>query len=328
MSISVRRRNEPIRRRLTTRVPTMNPSATIGEVEETLRLHHRSFDTIEYIYVVDDAGRLIGVFSVKEMYAHERGRQLSEVAKRDGLITIHPDTHQERAAYLALKYHLKAIPVVGDDGHFEGVIPSDAILAILYKETHEDLLRLAGINRRHATIDNVLQIPITLSFRHRVPWLMVGLVGGLFTSKIIGFFEDILSENLILASFIPLVVYMSGAIAVQTQTVVIRDLAIEHHFNIRRYVWRQMLVVIFISFTSAILLSLLSFVFAIPSGVALTLIISLFAAMASSIGSGLLVPFVLRHFRSDPANVSGPIVTIIQDMTTVILYFAIASVIL
>ena len=109
---------------------------------------------------------------------------------------------------------------------------------------------------------------------------------------------------------------------------VIRDLAIEHHFNIRRYVWRQMLVVIFISFTSAILLSLLSFVFAIPSGVALTLSISLFAAMASSIGSGLLVPFVLRHFRSDPANVSGPIVTIIQDMTTVIIYFGVASFIL
>lgn len=313
--------------RMTARVPKVLPTETIGGVQNLLRTHSRALDTINYIYVVDGAGKLVGTLSIRELYHHEQEVRIGDVCTKDHLVTLPPDARQERAAYLSIKHSLKAIPIVDDKNILLGVISSDDLLSIIYKDTHDTMMRLAGIGR-HDAMDNVLTLPLRTSFRHRAPWLVIGLAGGLVTSGIIGFFEQTLQANLILAAFIPLIVYMSGAIAVQTQTLVIRDMAIDHRIKKTTYALRQFFIVFLISAVCGILLFFSGNILNIPSAVTSVLAWSLFFAMASSIGSGLFVPILLRHLRSDPANASGPLVTIIQDMLSIVIYFTVASLLL
>jgi magnesium transporter len=159
---------------------------------------------------------------------------------------------------------------------------------------------------------------------HRLPWLVIGLFGGIFASKIVGNFEEVLEKNIILAAFIPLIVYMSDAVGTQMEAFVIRDMAI-HHLKFIKYAIRQFMVVIVI----AVILSLSLFIYAISTGkeinIALALAIPLFTAIMSSVVSGLFVPYLFRLIKLDPANASGPIATIIQDILSISIYFWIAS---
>lgn len=313
--------------RMTTRYPRVQAGETVGGVHQLLKKHSHKFDTINYIYVTDDAGKLLGVQSLREMYRHEPDIRMDDICTKERLVTVRPDTPEARAGYLSLKHNIKAIPVVNQGGILLGIIQSDDILSILYKNTHDTIMRIAGIGK-HDVMDNILTLPLRTSFRHRAPWLVIGLAGGLVTSGIIGFFEHTLETNLILAAFIPLIVYMSGALAVQTQTLIIRDMAIDNRIKKTKYAARQFCLITFISATCAALLFVTLTLLGKPASLTFVLSSSLFFAMTSSIGSGLFVPILLRHLRSDPANASGPLVTIIQDMLSIIIYFTIASLLL
>lgn len=283
-----------------------------------------SFVTINYIYVVDSGKKLLGVLSVKELHRADPGELVGNICKKTSLITVHPNIHQERVAYLALKNNIKAIPVVQRDNTFLGSIPSDTILGILYKETHEDILRLAGIRHPKALAANILETSLFTFYRHRVPWLFLGLLGGLLAARVIGLFEDTLRENVILAAFIPLIVYMSDAVGTQTEAWVIRDIAIEHTQPFRKYFLRHLIVTAMIACSFGIALFLMSTAL-YEYRMGLVLGLSLTAAITSSVLTGLIVPFIFSRLHLDPADPSGPIGTILQDILSIIAYFLIAS---
>lgn len=313
-------------RKCTVAVPVMNPHMTSQEVREFIQRNIGQYETINYVYVVDEWGIFIGVLSLKELYAMPPQHVLGEACKREGIIFVRPDGHQERVAYLALRHNIKAVPVVDTDHRLVGVIPSDAILRILYKEVHEDLLRMAGV--RHtaaATIDNVFQLSILQSFQHRAPWLFIGMIGGIGAAWIIGFFEHVLRDNIILAAFIPLIVYMGGAVAAQTQTFLIRDLAIERRIKFVPYFFRQALIVALLAALFSTIVGVYALVRHDDVLIAYTLGISLLVAISSSIFSGIVIPFALSRFRMDPANAGGPLVTITQDIVSIVLYFTVAT---
>lgn len=314
---------------MTTRIPKVLPSETIGGVQSLLHKYSRSFDTINYIYVTDAAGTLIGALSIRELYHHEPNVRIGDVCTKNHLIVLPPDARQERAAYLSLKHAIKAIPIVNKNNVFLGVISSDDLLAILYRKTHEDLMRSIGAHGLEAPpIDNVLKISPWKSVRHRIPWLFFGLLGGLLAARIIGSFEATLQKNLVLASFIPLIVYMSDAVGTQMEAFIIRDLALDRHLHFRKYFFRQFSTV----FSMALLFGFLLFAGAtlfFHSGVlGATLGISLALAILSSVLSGLATPFLFSRLNMDPANASGPIATIVQDIVSVSVYFTVASLLL
>lgn len=174
-------------------------------------------------------------------------------------------------------------------------------------------------------LDDVLKIPVGTSVKHRLPWLIIGLIGGVLAAQIVENFEGVLSENLFLATFIPLIVYMSDAVGTQMESFAIRDFAIKSHIHFIKYFVRQFLV---ISIIGVILsLCLLGIIIATHHEfkVGLVLSISLFAAVLSSLFTGLLIPYVFSKIKFDPANASGPIATIIQDLLSVSVYFFIAN---
>jgi len=174
-------------------------------------------------------------------------------------------------------------------------------------------------------LDDILKLPVKKSLFHRLPWLVLGLFGGLVTAGIVNGFEAILEKNLILAAYIPLLVYMSDAVGTQMEAFMIRDLALNEKLDFVKYFFRQMLIVSLIG----LLTSGLLFVFALTVYgklmIALVLSLSLFVGICSSVLTGLIVPYFLGRFKFDPANASGPIATIIQDTLMVLIYFSIAS---
>ncbi|KKU85678.1 MAG: hypothetical protein A3F26_00290 [Candidatus Ryanbacteria bacterium RIFCSPHIGHO2_12_FULL_47_12b] len=312
-------------RNMTDKIPVVLPSYTLGDVIQYLRLHIKEFDTINYVYVADKDKKLVGTVSIKDLYTYEPETKVVDIFTHGSLVTVPPTTDREEVSYIALKHNIKAVPVVGTDGALLGIVPDERILSIVYQELHEDILHLAGVHRAHADYDNILEIPLLKTLAHRVPWLLVGLLGGLLAARVIGSFEKILQENLILAAFIPLIVYIADAVGTQLEAFTIRDFVLFRKLNIVRYAARQFLTVLIIATLLGGMLMAVSYGFYGYGVLPLILGIAVFSAVLSSLVTGLFIPFSLRKFGFDPANASGPIGTIVQDILSILIYFVVAS---
>ncbi len=309
-------------------IPIARTDQSLSEVRAMIEHHAAKFNTINYVYVTDDQKKLIGVLSLRNLFLHPGNALAGNVCKNTSLVTIKPDAHQERAAYLALKNNIKAIPVVDEKHRLLGEVGNDAIMSILYTEMHEDVLRMAGIGHAGGLQSNVLELPLLTSIRHRLPWLLIGLAGGLLAAKIIGLFEATLEANLMLAAFIPLIVYMSSAVGTQMEAYIIRDVALDHVVSFGRYLFRHFLIVAAMSVLLAVLLSLISiFLYGQPR-IGLVLGVSLFISVLSSVVTGLIIPYLFSKLRMDPADASGPIATIAQDTISILIYFGVANALL
>lgn len=313
-------------RLMTSRVPTIHGTATVSEVEQLLLCEGKNFETINYIYILNEDKHLKGVLSIKEIFRSQKSTPIRKLMTKR-VISVRVHTDQERVALLALQHNLKAMPVIDKDDVFLGVITSDTILHILNNEAIEDILRLGGVLHR-GSIDDIFHLPILTSLKHRLPWLIIGLCGGIVVAGIVSSFEEVLSKNFILAAFIPLIVYMADAVGAQMSVFMIRDLAVSVRLQFFRYFMRQALLTGIMGVIISIVLYTMSTLLYHNPQVSLVLGIALFCAIISSLVTGLVVPYIFDRFRLDPANASGPIATIIQDGLSVIIYFAIASLIL
>ncbi len=322
--------HESAGRILTIKVPAVNELAKVGDIESMLTKNSSDFDSIDYVYVLGNHGELKGVVSVREVFQQESDVLVSKVMS-PASVTVRPYTDQERVALLALRHSLKAVPVVDKDNFFIGIVPHNAILKILDQEAVEDILRLGGVYQGKAELtsyDRVLELPITKSLKHRLPWLILGLIGGFVAAAIIGVFEHTLSQNLTLAAFIPLVVYMANAVGIQTEAFIIRELAVNPTLVFKKYFQRQFVVVALIGFTMSFLLYFVSLFIYHQTQLSFVLGTSLFIATLTSIITGLIIPYTFSRLKQDPANASGPIATILQDIISVIVYFGVAKLLL
>jgi len=313
---------------MTSKVPIVSPSSTILDVQSYLSKKIGQLETIDYVYVTDRQKKLIGVFSIKELYAYPAETKVEIISIKDQLASVTPYTKLEEVSYIALRHNIKAVPVVDEDGIFLGVVPNDIILANLKREHHLELLRLAGIHEAHLTFDDTMEIPTSLAVKHRAPWLLVGLGGGLLAAEIIGYFEHTLERNLILAAFIPLVVYIADAVGTQLESLMIRDFALYRKLNFTKYFLKQFSTVLIIALLLGLAVTLVSLLLHDNVNISIVLGAAIISAVLSSLVTGLFIPYMFRSFKFDPANASGPIATIIQDILSISIYFIIASILL
>ena len=310
---------------LTDRIPIVPVTSTLLETQSYLLSHKGEFDSIDYIYVMDAEGKLAGVFSIKEIYRQPLSRIVSSVYRKSPLVTANIRSHPEEIAHLALKHGIKAVPILDEHGKLVGIIPHDAVNKTIYRESREDVLHLAGVSRRHLAVDNILEISIIQSVRHRLPWLVVGTLGGLAIARIIGQFQQTLSDNLVLATFIPLVVYIADAVGTQMEAFVIRDLALFRKLDFGRYFTRHLLAVLAIALLLGVVISVVGFILYRQMDIGFVLGLAVAGSTISALFSGLIVPLFFRKLKVDPANASGPLGTIIQDAISVVIYFLIAK---
>ncbi len=310
---------------MTTRVPVARPQQTIGDVLDYISSSPGDFDTLEYVYVLDGQGKLVGLLPIEELFRASPGASVADLLPAAPLVTALPTTDQEHTAYLALEHEARAIPVVDDSNRFLGAVPSRAILAIIHKEVQEDLLHLAGVRPSRRPLDNILDISLLEAFRHRIPWLLVGLLGGVLAARVIGAFESTLERNLVLAASLPLIVYMADAVGTQMEAFAIRDFAISSALSYGRYFLKQFLVVLLIAVVTSAVLAAVSLALYGDLRLGLVLGVSLFCAIMSAMFTGLLIPYLFNRIGLDPANASGPIATIVQDILSILIYFVIAT---
>ena len=314
-------------RLMTVHIPIVQMTATVGDIAKLLTEHAAVYKTINYIYVISERKELAGVLSIKDIFRQLSAMKVADLIKQQGrkeLISVTSHTDQEHVALLALKHSLKAIPVVDNNKQLLGAVTSDTILRILDSEAVEDILRFSGIYHK-STVDNVLNDSLSVSIRHRLPWLVLGLAGGILAAGIIKFFEDLLAQHLILAAFIPLIVYVADAVGTQMEAFIIRDLALNPHLNFFRYLMRHFAVTTFIGSLLSIILFVATLVIYSNARVSVVVSAAPFFALVSSLVTGLVVPYLFGKLKFDPANASGPTATIIQDMVSVLVYFIVAS---
>lgn len=312
---------------MTKNVPVVQLTATLKDVEKLLFQKTKTFETINYVYVVDEAGHLQGAISVKEIFRRPKNTPVKKFILRD-VVSTTQTTDQEHVALMAIKHNIKAIPVVDKNGKFLGIVPSDKILEVLHNKSIEDILRSAGIKTNHSNGYDLMRASAFVHFKKRFPWLLFGLCGGIFAAIIVNYFETSLKEEILLASFIPTVVYMADAVGSQTQTIFIRSLALHHLLDGKRYMFRELKV----SFLLAIVLSMfIALVVLLWKGsflMGMILASSIFSTILAASVIAVLLPLAFLKFRSDPAIASGPFATIIRDLLSVLIYFSIAEIML
>lgn len=302
-------------------VPRGQPDDTAAQAISSLSGRH--YESITLFCVTDAEGRLLGVIRIADLLAAPPEARLADLMLRNAP-RVHADVDQEKVASLALHHVLNAIPVVDHNNRLLGVIPSEALLHILRREHVEDIHRFAGINREtHRAREAMESAPLRRA-RHRLPWLLAGLVGSMFATWVVARFEQALNAHIAIAFFVPGLVYLADAIGTQTEAVAVRGLSLSHA-SLSHLVGNELRTGLLIGLTlGAVTFPMVWFAFGdmrLAAGVS----IALFCAGGIATTIGLLLPWLLDKLGSDPAYGSGPLATIIQDVLSLIIYFVIVS---
>ena len=307
-------------------VPIVNADDTIEKVESLLKADVKKYKSISNIFVVDSNLNFLGSFPITRLYREPSATTSKELIQGKKQVTVRPLTRTHHLALTAIDNKLTAIAVVDDSGKFLGAVVSQEIFKILDNQAVEHTLKLGGVSKKHR--QNLLSIPITTSLKHRLPWLMLGLIGGIATAGLVRSFESTLERNLILAAFIPLVSYMADAVGTQMEAFIIRDIAVDPKLNFKKYFVRQFQIIGIIAVLISVVLYFASlFLFHDPS-LSLVVSLGLLIAVVSSILTGMMIPYYFSKLKFDPADASGPIATILQNILSLLIYFSIATIIL
>jgi magnesium transporter len=317
-------RNESAGRCMVTRVPIANSSNTVAEARSALS--GQSFECVDLICVVDAAGRLAGVVPLVVLFAAPPAKTLDQLFI-DPAPTATVDVDQERIASLAVHHAANAIAITDADGKFLGVVPATALIGILRHEHVEDLHRLAGIARETELARHAMEAPPSRRVRDRLPWLAAGLAGSVAATGVMAGFEETLQERVAIAFFVPGLVYLADAVGTQTEAIAVRGLSLSHASigTLLRGEVRTGLLIGLVLGLAAFAATLAVFS---DLRLALTVSLSLLCAAALAAGLGLAFPWLLHAMGKDPAYGSGPIATVVQDILTLLIYFAMARAIL
>ncbi|MGD6968504.1 magnesium transporter [Rossellomorea vietnamensis] len=294
---------------------------SVKEAVEKLKSFADFAETINYLYVVDEERKLVGVVSYRDLLLAEPEHMIKDIMYTR-VISIGLETDQEEAARLIERYDFLAIPVIDEDGVLKGIITFDDILDVVIQEANEDIEKLSASGK---AID--FDTKSHVAAYRRLPWLILLLFIGLVSGSIIASFEETLSQAVALAFFMPMIAGMTGNTGTQSLAVVVRGLASRDidTKTVIKLIGREFWVAIIIGITCSLLIAAIAFVwqgslilgFVVGASLLLTLIIGTMA--------GTVIPLILYKLKVDPAVASGPLITTINDILSLLIYFGIAS---
>jgi magnesium transporter len=301
-------------------VPTADADESVATV--LARLPGRHWDTADTVYVMDRNRRLVGTVRLTALLGLADGHRLADVAAVPP-VTVAPDLDQERVASLALRHGLAEVAVVDPAGRLLGVVPAERLVEILRHEHLEDIHRLAGMRFARSA----LEAPAMRRLRDRLPWLLLGLAGSIVATWVVARFEDALRARVTLAFFVPGLVYLADAIGTQTEAIAVRGLSLAHT-PLRRVLLGEILTGVLIGLVLGTSSGLAVLVVFADAMLALTVGVAVLVAGTIATSIGLFLPWLLAASGRDPALGSGPLATVIQDVVSLLVYFATAAVLL
>lgn len=298
-----------------------NQKWNVVQTIEEIRRQAEKVEKIYSIYVVDNKQHLLGRVSLKKIILASSDTKISDIYEAD-LISVPTHMDGEEVAEIMRKYDLESVPVVNAKNKLVGRITVDDILDLIREQSEEDMQAMTGISADVEESDSVFKIS-----KARLPWLLIGVVGGLLGAQIIGFFEDGLSKYIALASFIPLVAATGGNVGIQSSSLVVQTLASKSVFNDTP--WQRFVKGVLIAVVNGLVLglfvfSVVVFIYGFESIFGLTIGLAMFCVVLLASFMGTVTPLVLDKFGINPAIASGPFITTANDLLGLAVYFGVA----
>ena len=312
----------------------MSPDITVENAISQLRQHAGHVEMIYYAYVLDDAQRLLGVVSFRELLAADRSKKVREVMRTD-YVFVSEDEDKEAVAQRLAKHRLLAIPVLDADRHMMGIVSSADLAGVAQQEASEDILKIGGME---ALEGPYMEVTFAQMVRKRAGWLAILFLGEMLTATAMGYFSDEISRAVVLALFIPLIISSGGNSGSQATTLVIRAMALGE-IRLRdwwRVIRRELMAGVALgAILGAIGVTRILLWHTVRGTygehylvIALTIGCSLVGVVMFGTLAGSMLPFILRSCGLDPASASAPFVATLVDVTGLIIYFSVASIIL
>jgi magnesium transporter len=304
---------------LTRRVVAAPPDEPVSEVLR--RLGNERPEVVVIACAVGPGRRLLGTARTADLLAAPPETPLSRVIDADApRVNLRDD--QERVASVAVHAALDAIPVVDDEGRLEGVVPARALIEVLRREHVEDLHRLAGIRAEIPRPAGAAGPAPPRAARDRLPWLLVGTAGSAVATAVMSHYQEVLERTLAVAFFVPAIVYVADAIGTQTEAITVRAISLAR-LDLRTLLLRELSTGAFLGAILGGLAGAATLLAFRDARLASAVGISVVAACTVATGVGLLLPWFLDRQGRDPALGSGPLATVIQDLLSLLIYFAV-----
>ena len=292
---------------------------TVAECIEEIRRQNENVDNIYVVYVVDDFERLMGIITLKNLLLAKPDFLVSEVYNSE-VIAVPTAADSEVVANLTKKYDLVVLPVVDVLGRLVGRITIDDVVDVIKEEADEDYQLMSGITSDVAPTDSIFDLS-----KARLPWLIIGLFGGIVSSRFLGVYESEIQIHPEMAFFIPLIAAMGGNVGVQSSAIVVLGLANDSlgTKNIGHKILKELRLALFNGLICAILILAYNLIFNDSVELALTVAIALITVIIFASVFGTFIPMFLNKVKIDPAIATGPFITTSNDLLGIVIYFSI-----
>ena len=303
----------------TGRVPRARPGQRAGHVREAIS--GAGYEYAGAVAVVEGT-HLAGVVAIEDLLKASPDALMAELMDR-APPTIGSGADEEAVVWETVMRGESTVVVEGRSGEFRGLIPPSRLLGVLLHEHDEDLARLGGYLNSSAQARGAAEEGVVDRLWHRIPWLLLGLAGAMASAVIVGGFEEQLDKTVLLAFFLPAVVYMADAVGTQTETVLIRGLSVG--VELRKVVRRELATGLIVGLLMAG--AFLPFALLVwgDGQVAAAVGLALLASCTIATLVAMVFPWLFHHFGADPAFGSGPLATVVQDLLSITVYLFIAT---
>lgn len=295
---------------------------TLDEAYQHLRKQARDAETIYYVYVVDEPGRLVGVLSLRDLIINKGSKMVADVMNRR-VLAVNVNDDQEEVARMVQDYNLLALPVIGFDHELLGLITVDDVVDVIEEELESDYSGLAAVD-----VSETHMTPLSAA-KSRLPWLITLLFLGIGTSTLISRYDSLIAEVSILSAFVTLITGTAGNAGTQSLAVAVRKITNKSEedsfFNSLGF---EILTGVITGFVVGVAVIMIVYVWQGEWMLGLIIGIAMMAAIIVANLAGALIPKLMAKIGFDPAVASGPFISTLSDLTSVYIYFSIATIFL
>ncbi len=287
-----------------------------------MRKQAANIKNVYTIYVVNDNDNLLGLLSLRRLLLTEKKTEIKNIMYSE-IISVKATENNENVAKIMQKYDLVVLPVVDDNNRLLGRITIDDVMDVAKEEAEKDYQMASGISEDVENLDSVWELT-----RARLPWLIIGMLGGIFGAKVIGIFD--LENNFELAFFIPLIAAMGGNVGIQSAAIVVQGLS---NSSLKmENIFHRLIKELGVGLLNGMICSLIIFILVFSLGysikLSITVSLSLLAVIIFTALFGTFIPLTLKKYNVDPALATGPFITTINDVLGLLIYFWIGQIIL
>lgn len=307
---------------MTTEYFTITDTLTVTETMAFMKEKAPDAETIYYVYVLNEDKKLVGVLSLRDLIIADENEYIRDIMN-ENVVSVSVGKDQEEIAQMIRDYDFLALPVVDFQNHLLGIITVDDILDVMDEEASDDYSKLAAIS----DVDSRDLSPFQ-SAKKRLPWLIILLFLGMITASLIGSFEKTLDKVPIVAIFIPLIAGMAGNAGTQSLAVAVRGIAVGDYGkeNRSKLILRELLTGVLTGSANALIVIPLIYIWKGNLFLGLLVGLAILATVIVATLSGTLIPLFMERLNIDPAVASGPFITTLNDIASVLIYFGMATI--